>query len=65
MLQTLTKKKEEIYLLTSKCEIIENEAKIWLYDFENIKFLTDIKVEYVLKTRIDLRVWTVGKSFKM
>jgi hypothetical protein len=44
LLQKLSKKREEIYLLSSKYEIIEKEAKLWLYDFDSIKCSSELKV---------------------
>lgn len=43
LLNVINEKRDQIYLLTSEKEILENELKFWVFDFDKIKFAPEIK----------------------
>ena len=44
LLQSLNKKKDDIYLLNSQNEILEKECRFWIYDFDSLKNSTEMRV---------------------
>ena len=46
LLNITTEKREEVYLLTSKMEILKRECNFWIYDFENIRKNKEIRERF-------------------
>jgi hypothetical protein len=49
LLQENNKKKDEFHLLMSEYEILEKEAKLWIYEFDSIKINPEIRVFFIIK----------------
>ena len=43
LLQVINGKREQMYLLESRIEILEKEHNLWVYDIENIKLNKNIQ----------------------
>lgn len=46
LLAVINEKQEEIYLLKSNNESLENELKLWVYDFDKLKLNNNVREEY-------------------
>ena len=56
ILQVLTHNKEEIHIINSEYDILQKEARLWIYDFDTIKINVDLRVSniknYLEKTKL-------------
>jgi len=52
LLNVINKKREEIFIMTSKVEIAEKELKFWIYDFDKIKSNKKIR-DQISKLQVD------------
>lgn len=62
LLNIINEKRDQIYLLNSEKEILTNELKFWVYDFERIKLDSKVR-EKIKQLEIEKLIKNVSEEF--